>query len=213
MSLNQLITPIGGGIDIKVKTITADGDLFITCDDESQILLKTATQGTVDYVLTTNGDGTVDWKAGGGGGGVTNPLTTTLDCDSNNLINVGTFNTNLNSFIVNTEGAISTLQTDTGTLQTDTTALQTKTQQLTSNVFTSTFSESLVVREFLTVSKQLPTLDSGNCGALFILDGGLGTFSVQKVNGSNIIELLRINTVSKIDMLVPLDMQLTHPLH
>ena len=75
--------------------------------------------------MTTNGDGTVDWQpSGGGGGGLTNPLTTTLDCDSNNIINVGTFNTNLSSFILNTEGAISNLQTDT-------TALQTKTQNIT----------------------------------------------------------------------------------
>ena len=130
---------------------------------------------------------------------LTNPLTAVLDCDSNNIVNMGTFNTNMNSFVIATEGGISTLQGDVGTLQS-------KTQLLTSNATLSTFSESLTVREFLTVAKANPTLDSGNCSALFILDGGSGLFSIQKVNGSNIDELFRINTVAKIDMLTALDM-------
>ena len=137
---------------------------------------------------------------------LTNPLTAVLDCDSNNIVNMGQFNIDMTSFVINTEGQLSTLQTDTGTLQTDVNNLETKTQLLTSSSTVSTFSKSLAVREFLTVAKVNPTLDSGNCSALFILDGGSGLFSIQKVNGSNIDELFRINTVAKIDMLVPLDM-------
>jgi hypothetical protein len=135
----------------------------------------------------------------GGGGGVDNPMTSILDCASNNIINMGTFNTNMNSFVIATEGALSTQQGDIGTLQT-------KTQLLTSNATISTFSESLRVREFLTVAKAQPTLDPGNCGALFILDGGLGSFSIFKANGSNIDKLFEIGTVAKIDMYTTLDM-------
>ena len=130
---------------------------------------------------------------------LTNPLTAVLDCDSNNIVNMGQFNINMNSFVINTEGQISDLQGDIGTLQS-------KTQLLTSNATISTFSESLRVRESLAVAKAQPTLDSGNCSALFILDGGSGLFSIQKVNGSNIDELFKINTVAKIDMLTSLDM-------
>ena len=130
--------------------------------------------------------------------GLTNPLVEDLDCDSNNIVNLGPFNVDLNNFVIATEGSLSTQQGDIGTLQT-------KTQLLTSSSTISTFGESVVVRENLLVSKAIPTLESP-CNAFFILDGGTGTFSVQKVNGSNVDEIFKIDSVAKIDMLVPLDM-------
>jgi len=174
MSINQILNSgkIGSGLILDV-------DKIFTND-----------------VVTTNING-IPYNPNSGG--LSNPLTTILDCDSNNIINMGQFNINMNSFVINTEGQISDLQGDIGTLQT-------KTQLLTSNTTLSTFSKSLTVREFLIVAKAQPTLDSGNCSALFILDGTTGLFSIQKVNGSNIDELFRINSVAEIDMLTTLNM-------
>ena len=57
--------------------------------------------------------------------GLTNPLLEDLDCDSNNIVNLGPFNVDLNNFVIATEGSLSTQQGDIGTLQTKTQLLTT----------------------------------------------------------------------------------------
>ena len=46
--------------------------------DGSVIDLQLPNQGVAGQVLSSNGDGTVSWGSGGGGGGISNPLTETL---------------------------------------------------------------------------------------------------------------------------------------
>ena len=91
MSINQLLSEgkVGDGLDIDVSTIIVSNDLKIVCDDNSELSLKTANVGLLDYVLKSNGNGTVRWDAGSGGGGVSNPLTSNLALGGFDITGIG----------------------------------------------------------------------------------------------------------------------------
>ena len=114
MSLNQLLTQgkKGGGLDIDCKdvkcmSIEADNinipiggditahninvtnELKVKCDDNTEMILKTPNYGLLDQIISSNGDGTLQFKTvSGGGGSVTNPLTSNLVGDAFEIQNI-----------------------------------------------------------------------------------------------------------------------------
>ena len=135
-----------------------------------------------------------------GAGLVQNPMTSILDCDSNNIINMGQFNTDMNSFVVATEGQISTLQGDTGTLQAKT-IYQTATSLPDETKFTS----SVRCTGSLKIESDAPAFDT-NVSTQMLL-GSSGVFTIEKMNGLSIDSVLTITDLVKINIWLDLNMR------
>ena len=136
-----------------------------------------------------------------GAGLVQNPMTSILDCDSNNIINMGPFNVNMNSFVVATEGSLSALQEDTGTLQAKT-IYQTATSL---PVAQTEFATSVRCKGSLKIESDTPAFDENV--SLQMLLGSSGVFTIEKVNGLSIDSVLTITDLLKINMWIDLNMR------
>jgi hypothetical protein len=135
---------------------------------------------------------------GGGGGGVENPMVSVLDCASNNIVNMGQFNTNMNSFVIATEGSLSDLQTDTS-------ALQAKTIYQTATLNETKFTSSVRCTGSLKIESDTPAFDD-NVSTQMLL-GSSGVFTIEKMNGLSIDSVLTITDLLKINMWIDLNMR------
>ena len=136
-----------------------------------------------------------------GAGLVQNPMTSILDCDSNNIINMGPFNVDLNNFVIATEGSLSDLQTDTG-------ALQAKTiyQTATSTPVNETeFDSSVRCKGSLKIESDAPFADDFVSTQMLL--GASGVFTIEKMNGLSIDSVLTITDLLKINMWLDLNMR------
>lgn len=81
MICENMEIPTGG--DLDAHHITVEGNLkVLTKDGKDYIQYNTTDKGTAGYQLTTDGAGNTYWASSGGVGGVSNPMTATLQCNN-----------------------------------------------------------------------------------------------------------------------------------
>jgi hypothetical protein len=117
-------TYITGGLntagDTTTNNLNVTNELTVKCDDNADLLLKTADVGTVDYVLKSNGDGTIKWAAAGGGGGGAGPtLSENLDLNGFDITGSGFTLNGINTKTQNLSAVVG-VTTNTGVLDSTT---------------------------------------------------------------------------------------------
>lgn len=86
----NIIFPPGG--DIVASNLSITNEFTVKCDDNTDLFLKTPNYGTLNQIMTSNGNGTLQFKTFNGGGGAGPMLTEDLNIGAYDIKNIPVYN-------------------------------------------------------------------------------------------------------------------------